>query len=150
MQCAITIPMPLSDRSCSVFFYFDKRKYTFECFPLQFSTKLGGIDAESMPGHFPTIGLLKTHDSRVKIILNTRMAPVINEGFITLFSETNLWDNIAYSGIPLPDLLKFGQYFTDLSFKGFVETTDFTEKELRIKVADYAVEMEKFKIPETI
>jgi hypothetical protein len=32
---------------------------TLECFPLQFSTKFKGIDAESGPGHFPTFGLFE-------------------------------------------------------------------------------------------
>ncbi len=30
-----------------------------ECFPVTFSTKLAGIDAHSMPGHSPTLSLLK-------------------------------------------------------------------------------------------
>ena len=34
-------------------------KSTFACFPWPFLTKLGAIDAESMPGHFPAIGLQK-------------------------------------------------------------------------------------------
>ena len=34
----------------------------FKCFPLRFSTKLKGIDAESRAGHFTTIGFPKNHD----------------------------------------------------------------------------------------
>ena len=37
--------------------YKNHGKSTVECFPWQCSTKIGGIDAESMPGHFPTIHL---------------------------------------------------------------------------------------------
>ncbi len=45
----------------SVFKWLSKKsknheKLTCECFPWQFSTKFEGIDAESQPGHFPTIG----------------------------------------------------------------------------------------------
>jgi hypothetical protein len=71
------------------------------------------------------------------IIMNTRMAPVINEGFITLFAETGLWDNIAYCDIPLSSLLKFGKYFTDLSFQGFTETLDLSREEVEKQIHDF-------------
>ena len=46
----------------------------FECFPLQFPTKLGAIDAQSMPGHFPNFDLVNLHSFPSKKTNKLRLA----------------------------------------------------------------------------
>lgn len=77
------------------------------------------------------------------IMLNTRMAPVLNEGFIALFAETNLWDNIAYSGIPLSITTQYGKYFTDKSFIGYEEINEISKDEILKMIEEHDQKIQK-------
>ena len=60
---------------------------------------------------------------------NTRMKPFINEGIISLFHQTNIWENIAYTNIDIDVLLKYKHKFTVLSWDGILEFRDLTEEQ---------------------
>jgi len=58
------------------------------------------------------------------IPLNHKMIPHINEGFITLFQSTKIWDNIGYSDIDTDTLFKYKHFFTDDTYKSLSERND--------------------------
>lgn len=59
---------------------------------------------------------------------NTRMKKFINEGMITLFQQTNIWDNIGYcDNIDLETILVYQNKFTILSWNSILEHRDLTD-----------------------
>ena len=65
-----------------------------------------------------------------EIMLNVLMHPVINEGFITLFHEYDIWSDIGFTNIPLDTLVKYIQFFNDQSFEGILERYEKTKEEI--------------------
>jgi len=72
-----------------------------------------------------------------EIMLNQKMHPVINEGFIALFYKTNLWDNIAFSGICIETIVKYKEHFTEKSYKGFMEVHELNHEEIEKLAIDH-------------
>lgn len=64
-----------------------------------------------------------------QIPFNIRMKRFINEGMITLFQQTNIWDNIGYSDIDLDTLLKYKQKFTADTWESILEHHDISDEQ---------------------
>ena len=59
---------------------------------------------------------------------NPRMKMFINEGMITLFQQTNIWDNIGYcDNIDLDTMLKYKSRFNLSSWDSILDHRDLTE-----------------------
>lgn len=52
-----------------------------------------------------------------ELMSNQKMLPVINEGFIMLFHEFNIWSYVGNTDIPLDILLKYKSFFTKKTYK---------------------------------
>lgn len=83
-----------------------------------------------------------------EIMLNCYMEPVINEGFITLFHETNLWDNVPYVSIPVATLAKYIEYFTETTYANFYEHMELTKDDL-LKLSLEVSDKQVMEMPET-
>lgn len=59
-----------------------------------------------------------------KLVFNYAMVNHINEGFITLFQQTNIWDTIGYSDIDTDTLFKYKDKFTDKTYESLRVRTE--------------------------
>lgn len=61
--------------------------------------------------------------------LNMKMNRYINEGMITLFQQTNIWNNIGYCDIiPIETMMKYKNKFTKLSWESILENMELDEE----------------------
>lgn len=55
---------------------------------------------------------------------NSKMLPHINEGFITLFQQTNIWDSIGYTDIPTETIMKYEHKLTHKGIESLQKRID--------------------------
>lgn len=61
---------------------------------------------------------------------NYAMRPYINEGIISLFYQTTIWDNIGYTDIDMETLIKYKKNFTDKSYESLLECRDISKDQI--------------------
>lgn len=68
------------------------------------------------------------------IFSNIKMLPKINEGFLILFREYDIWDYVANVNLPLETFLKYTKYFTEETYKGLEEKFELSRDEILAKI----------------
>ena len=61
---------------------------------------------------------------------NPYMNPYINEGMISLFQQTNIWDSIGYTDIELEVLANYKKFFNEKSYESLIDARDITREDI--------------------